>query len=256
MAPRAVVFVGPSLTGEDLERISHDDRLTIRRPIRRGAVPGVISDGYRLIGIIDGALERGSAVPPREILAGLDAGCQIVGGAGVGALLAGALGRYGVQGVGVVCSWQRSGRLTGGQDITLRYAAVDGCYRVLTVPMVNVRWVATVGLQERWLSMLGARRLLATAAATQWSERTWSGLAASAGLTGQERQILLGYTADRDHDLMRLDALAVIDRIQQMLSPSTVAARGRRVRGRAITKEGSNGDPEEGSAAQTGTRTS
>jgi hypothetical protein len=223
MAPLAVVFVGPSVTGQDLDRIRRDGRLKVRRPIRRGAVPGVISDGYRLIGIIDGELGRGSAVPPSEILAALGAGCHIVGGAGVGALLAAGLGKHGIEGVGVVCRWQQSGRLTGHEDIAVRYAAVDGRYQVLTVPMANVRWLATVGLKERWLSPPGARRLLAAATATPWSERTWPTLATSAGLTGQERRLLLGYAASPDHDLMRLDALAVIDRIQQILSPSAMA---------------------------------
>jgi hypothetical protein len=80
--------------------------------------------------------------------------------------------------------------------------------------------MATVGLRERWLSPPGARQLMATATATHWSERTWPALTASARLSGQERQLLLGCAADPDLDLVRVDALAVIERIQQMLSPS------------------------------------
>jgi hypothetical protein len=98
-------------------------------------------------------------VPPSEILAVLNAGCQIVGGGGAGALLGAGLSRQGVEGVGVVCRWQQTGRLASQEDIAMRYAASDGRYKVLTVPMVNVRWLATVGLQERWLSPPGARRL-------------------------------------------------------------------------------------------------
>jgi hypothetical protein len=138
MTPRAVVFVGPGVTGEDLDRIRQDGRLTICGPIRRGALPGVIGDGYRLIGIIDGELERQSAVPPSEILAGLNGGCQIVGGSGVGALLAAGLTKYGIQGVGIVSRWLQSGRLAGQEAIAMRYAAVDGHYQRLTVPMANV----------------------------------------------------------------------------------------------------------------------
>ncbi len=158
MAPRAAVFVGPSVTATDLDRIRQDGRLKVRRPICRGALARVVSDGYRLIGIVDGELGHGSAVPPGEIIAALFAGWQIVGGAGVGAVLVAGLSRHGVQGVGVVCRWGRSGRLAGGEDVAVRYTETGDCYQALTVPMVNVRWAASEGRGHRHDLRRGLRR--------------------------------------------------------------------------------------------------
>jgi hypothetical protein len=218
MATKAVVFVGSSVTDRDLEWAG--GWAEVRPPIRRGDLPDVVSEGYGLIGIIDGEFFQNLAVSPKEILAALYTGRTVVGGASMGALRAAELSRYGMHGVGVVFRWYRSGIVTRDDDVALKYAADDGIYRPLTVPMVNVRWVVAAGRSERWLDPSSARRVMAAARRIHWSVRTWPRVAVAAGVTGAERQALLSYATDPDHDLKRLDALAVLNYVKQIARDS------------------------------------
>src|SRR5487761_457379 len=225
MAAKAVVFVGSSVTGRDLGRIGQG-LVEVRPPIRRGDLPGVVCDGYEFIGIIDGEFFQSLAVSPKEILAALYGGRQVVGGASMGALRAAELSGYGMRGIGVIYRWYQTGRVTRDDDVALKYAADDGDYRALTVPMVNVKWVVAAARREGWLGPASTRRVMAAARRTPWSGRTWPGLAAAARLEEAERRALLGYAADPDHDLKRLDALAVVDHMQGVLSGAASADAG------------------------------
>jgi hypothetical protein len=220
MALKAVVFVGSSVTGRDLEQIGQS-LVEIRPPIRRGDLPDVVSEGYEFIGIIDGEFFQSLAVSPKEILSALYEGRKIVGGASMGALRATEMSRYGMRGIGVIYRWYQSGCVSRDDDVALRYAADEGSYRLLTVPMVNVRWVVAAARREGWLCTQSARRVTVAARRTHWSARTWPGVCAAARLAGLERQMLLDYVADPDHDLKRMDALAVVDHMQRTVSGAT-----------------------------------
>ncbi len=230
------MFVGSSVTGRDLERISQDHRLVVRPPIRRGDLPAAVCDGYNLIGIIDGEFFQSLAVSPKEILAALHSGRTIVGGASMGALRAAELAAHGMHGVGTIYRWYASGRVTRDDDVALKYAADDGVYRPLTVPMVNVLWVTESGRRERWLCPESARLVTAAARRLHWSVRTWPQVAARAGLAGAERRRLLEYAASPEHDLKRLDALAVVADLQSVLSGAAHVAVGRAGRGTAVQR--------------------
>lgn len=218
MVTKAVVFVGSSVTGRDLEQIEQG-QVEVRPPIRRGDLPGAVSDGYELIGVVDGEFFQSLAVSPKEILAALYAGRTIVGGASMGALRAVEMSPYGMRGIGVIFGWYQRGSITRDDDVALRYAVDEGEYHPLTVPMVNVRWVVEAGRRERWLCAESARQVSAAARRTHWSTRTWTRVCGAARLADEERQRLLDYAANRDHDLKRLDALAVVEHVQRAVSP-------------------------------------
>jgi hypothetical protein len=232
-----VVFVGSSVTGRDLLRIRADHRLEVRPPIRRGDLPAAVRDGHEFIGIIDGEFFQNLAVSPKEILAALQDGQTIVGGASMGALRAAELATHGMHGVGTIYRWYASGRVTRDDDVALKYAADDDVYMPLTVPMVNVLWVTAAGRREGWLCAESARLVTAAARRMHWSMRTWPQVADQARLAGAERRTLFRYALSPEHDLKRLDALAVVAHLQRVLSGAGGEQAGRPGQGAAVQKE-------------------
>jgi hypothetical protein len=212
----AVVYVGPSLRPGDLSLL--DPRIEVRPPIRRGDLPSVVAAGYRFVGIIDGEFYQSLAVSPKEILAALYEGCSIAGGASMGALRAAEMAPYGMRGVGQIYTWFRRGDVSRDDDVAVSYAADEGDFRLLTVPMVNVKWVVQQARSQRWLSVSACRRTSLAARRIYWEDRTWRRVCAEAKLQADETRAILDYVADSDHDLKRLDALATIEHVHRMIS--------------------------------------
>jgi hypothetical protein len=212
----AVVYVGPSLRRADREE--PDPRIDYRPPIKRGDLPAAVAAGYRFIGIVDGEFYQTLAVSPKEILAALQEGCEIVGGASMGALRAAELEPYGMTGVGQIYRWFHRGEVTRDDDVAVSYGRDDGNYWLLTVPMVNVKWVIQDARAKGWLSRSTCGRVTSAARRIYWEQRTWTGICAAAKLDQGETASLLEYVKDADHDLKRLDALATIRYVQARLA--------------------------------------
>jgi hypothetical protein len=211
----AVVFVGPSLRGADMN--DRDPRVDYRPPIRRGDLPAAVASGYRLIGIVDGEFYQTLAVSPKEILVALDAGCQIVGGASMGALRAAELAPYGMSGVGQIYRWYERGEVYRDDDVAISYAYDEGKYWLLTVPMVNVKWVVQNARADGLLSSVACRRISVAARRIYWENRTWPRVCEQANLDETETASILRYARNADHDLKRLDALATIAQVQSVI---------------------------------------
>lgn len=217
----AVVFAGPSFLKRDLANI--DTALfDLRPPVKRGDVPQAIADGHTLVGIIDGEFYQRLAVSPKEVLAALNAGVTVVGGASMGALRAAELHPYGMVGIGQIYQWYRTGAVTRDDDVGVTYAVDDdGDYRLLSTPMVNVMWVTRTAAAAGWLDPATRRRITLAARRIPWAERTWRGVCLAAGLRDDLTRRLLHYAADPEHDRKRLDALAVVDSLASVLSGTT-----------------------------------
>jgi hypothetical protein len=213
MNDRAVVFVGPCLNEPDFIAIDND-RIELLPPIRRGDLPKTVDAGYQTIGIIDGEFLHSLAVSPKEVLAALESGCRIIGGSSMGALRAAELDVYGMEGIGTIYDWYRTGVVTRDDDVGLIFSRLDTRdYRTTTVPMVNVRWAM---LEFKRLGLLPAdrrRRISGAARRMHWTERTWPRVCEVAGLDAETCQSVLSWTANPDNDLKRLDALLVLERV-------------------------------------------
>jgi ribosomal protein S12 methylthiotransferase accessory factor len=203
-----VVFVGPSLRAKDLGSLP--DGLDVRPPIARGDLPRVVADGVRQVAIIDGEFFQRLAVSPREVLAALDAGCRVVGGASMGALRAAELAPFGMEGVGQVFEWFRDGTVTRDDDVAVSYAYDEGDYRLLTVPYVNVKWLMQLAARDGWLDAAARRRISGAARRQHWECRTWRSIAHAARLSGEELVELLRQAARPENDRKRQDALATV----------------------------------------------
>ena len=79
--------------------------------------------------------EGAPSVWHHELLAALDAGVAVYGGASMGALRAAELWPLGVVGVGTVFGWYRDGVLDDDDEVALYHAPPERGSRPFTVPL-------------------------------------------------------------------------------------------------------------------------
>lgn len=215
-----VLFVGPSLRAEDWRDLPGG--IDVRPPIARGDLPRVVEGGARQVAIVDGEFFQRLAVSPREVLGALDAGCEVLGGASMGALRAAELERHGMRGVGTVFEWFRDGLVTRDDDVAVSYAHDEHDYRLLTVPYVNVKWLMMLAAQDGWLDSAARRRVAGAARRQHWERRTWRSVGHAARLPDEQLRLLLEHAARPENDRKRLDALATV---QALVAASARAGR-------------------------------
>ena len=210
MLDRAAVFVGPGLTEEDVSE-TDTDLIDFHPPIRRGDLRHAMDAGYRTIAIIDGEFYQNLAVSPKEILVGLRDGRRIIGGSSMGALRAAEMDVYGMEGVGQIYAWYRSGLVNRDDDVALMFGSFDvGSYRAVTVPMVNVLWAMSEFKRLNLMPSGSRRRVTAAARRIHWTNRNWPGICEGAGLNNHDREIVYTWSRNPDSDLKRIDARHVV----------------------------------------------
>lgn len=215
MAGDPVVFVGPSVLPDDLALVH--DHLDIRPPIRRGDLIKVIDDNPPAIGIVDGEFLQAVAVSPKEIWSALRRGIPTFGAASMGALRAVELEPLGMQGIGVIFDWFRSGRLDRDDDVGVIYTSLpDGRYVAETVPMVNVLWATQVGVERGLLRSDEAEALNRRARELDWRIRTWSALFGEVPASPEFRELAESPACDRK----RLDAKMLMEAVSSASRPA------------------------------------
>ncbi len=169
-ANELVVFLGPSLPAEEARRLAP---CTVLPPARQGDVWRALSLGPRAIALVDGVFEAQPSVWHHELLAALEAGVAVFGGASMGALRAAELAPHGMVGVGRIFAWYRDGVVVDDAEVALLHADAEHGWRPLTVPLVNVRHVAERARAARVLGRDAARVLVEVAEGLFYQERTW-----------------------------------------------------------------------------------
>jgi len=212
-----VVFLGPSLPAGEARRLVSCHVLP---PARRGDVWRALALRPRAIALVDGVGEAQPPVWHQELLAAVEAGVAVFGGAGQGALRAAELSAQGVVGVGQIFEWYRTRTLVDDSEVALRHAGAEQGYRPLTVPMVNVRHVVAQARAARVLNARQARALVTVAERIFYAERTWRRILESmrsswpaATWGGWE-----GWFSRGVEDLQRLDSLACLRAAAAFLS--------------------------------------
>ena len=115
-----IVFLGASLPAGEARRLVSCHVLP---PARQGDVWRVLALRPRAIVLVDGLGGGQPAVWHQELLAALEAGVALYGGAGLGALRAAELAAQGMVGVGQIFEWYRDGVLVDDSEVAQRYAA-------------------------------------------------------------------------------------------------------------------------------------
>jgi hypothetical protein len=165
-----VAFLGPSLPAEEARRIAP---CRVLPPARAGDVLAVLPERPLAIALVDGLFDTTPSPWQREILAALEDGVAVFGGASMGALRAAELERFGVVGVGRIFRWYRDGTIDDDAEVALLHADAARGWRPLTVPLVAVRAAAEAARAERVLSPRDARALVAAGRSIPYAERTW-----------------------------------------------------------------------------------
>lgn len=173
-----IAFLGPSLSAREARAAAPG--CVVFPPARQGDLWRALSLRPRAIALVDGVFESQPSVWHHEILAALASGVRVVGGASMGALRAAELHAHGMEGAGRIFAWYRDGTLVDDAEVALLHASSEHSFRPLTVPLVNVRWVARVASARRILSAAEARALVACAGRIFYQDRSWPGILASA----------------------------------------------------------------------------
>ena len=165
-----VVFLGPSLPEDEALSLAP---CRVLPPARQGDVWRALSLRPRAIALVDGVFEAQPSVWHHELLAALDAGVTVFGGASMGALRAAELTEHGMVGVGHIFEAYRRGELVDDSEVALLHADAEHGFRALSVPLVNVRHAARLARRARVLVPREAQALVDAAAALFYQDRTW-----------------------------------------------------------------------------------
>jgi hypothetical protein len=214
----AVLFVGPTLRGDDIESLTD---CTVLPPASQGDLFRIAQTKPRAIGLIDGYFDAMPAVWHKEILWAMAQGIHIFGSASMGALRAAELHALGMVGVGEIFTAYRDGVLQDDDEVAVLHGPADSGFLPLSEAMVNVR--ATLARAEAGgVIARGSReRLEHLAKATFYQERTWPTLLAegrAAGLPKDELAALETWLVGGRVDQKRRDALSMVDAMREFLS--------------------------------------
>lgn len=207
------VFLGPSL---DVERARAILPANYYPPVRMGDIYRLLATGVRRIAIIDGVFHATTPVWPREILAALQAGIEVIGASSMGALRALELEPYGMTGCGQVYRWYRDGVIEGDDEVALLHATAELGYLPLNQPLVDLRHDLALAVADGVISGHSAAALLAQQKSLCFTDRGSESLQASdvfRALPARERRQLADFLRTARPSLKELDALEALQRM-------------------------------------------
>jgi ribosomal protein S12 methylthiotransferase accessory factor len=204
---RLAVFAGPSLPAHDRPAL---DSVTYLPPAARGDVKRA-ARAYDAVLLIDGVFHHDLAPSPKECFAALrDA--RLFGAASMGALRAVECAPYGFTPLGAIAGWYARGVIDGDDEVAV--LTHPQTLEALTVPLVNVRYVARLAHHRGLLTVHERDGLIAEARAIFYMDRTWGDVVDLAPASVREAIAVL---ADTFGDLKRWDARFALRRVLQAL---------------------------------------
>ncbi|RED43370.1 TfuA-like protein [Aestuariispira insulae] len=130
------VFLGPSLPENEARSILDVNYLP---PVSQGDVYRAVSEGAKVVAVIDGYFERIPAVWHKEILWAMKQGVHVYGASSMGALRAAELAPFGMKGVGEIFHAFAEGRLFDDDEVTIAHGPKELGYPATSDAMVNIR---------------------------------------------------------------------------------------------------------------------
>ncbi len=197
VAPRRLaVFCGPSLFAEDRLPI---DEITYLPPAARGDVDAAARE-YDAVLLIDGVFHHDLAPSPKECYnATLNA--RMYGASSMGALRAAECAPYGFLPLGAIANWYAGEVINGDDEVAVLTHPTT--HEALTVPMVNVRYVARLAHRRGILNAKQRDELLERARAIFYMDRQWDDVLE---LLPPALRPPVASIAHREGDLKRWDA--------------------------------------------------
>lgn len=168
------VFLGPSLASQEAEKILSAVYLP---PVAMGDVYNLVQYSAKpgdVILIIDGVFEQVPAVWHKEILHALARGIHVYGASSMGALRAAELHGFGMQGLGDIFEWFRSGEINDDDEVAVTHGPAESGYKSLSEAMVNIRAALREAQSTGIISLEFETFLQSQAKAMFYPDRSWS----------------------------------------------------------------------------------
>ena len=208
MLRELIVFAGPSLPIVDRIVVPG---LSYRGPAARGDVARA-AETANVVLLIDGVFHHDLAPSPREVVDACER-TTMLGAASMGALRAAECAPFGMLGLGAIARWYAREIVDGDDEVAV--AMHPRTHEALTVPSVNVRYVAWLAVRRGILSSAQAHTWIERAR-TQifYADRTWDDALDRAP---PQRRTALSEIACAQGDLKRHDARFALRRAVRLL---------------------------------------
>jgi len=208
---KPLVFAGPSIHRIDAAQSSHCD---LAPPARCGDILRAVTEGRRVIGLIDGTFETHPAVWHKEVLFALSEGCVVMGAASIGALRAAELADFGMIGIGGIFEDYRVGRRSSDADVALIHGPAELGYPPLSVALVDVDFALDTMCRAGLISGQDASALGQAARATFFKERTWHALLSRIDASDALQPTVLEWLANNRRGAKARDACYLLDALK------------------------------------------
>jgi len=214
---RIVVFVGPSVDKETAKEILDAEYdVEYLPPAKRGDVSKAANDGAEIICLIDGVFFQDSAVAHRELLYTLKKGVKVIGSSSMGALRASELDLYGMEGVGKIYEWYKSGKLVSDDEVALFFDPVY--FKPLSEPLVNIRYNLRIAEAEGVIDRDTCEKVLKIAKSLYFPDRTYQRILDAAGgvIDGEALKRFRRFIDQDKRDLKMEDAIEALKRVRDI----------------------------------------
>lgn len=214
---RIVVFVGPSVDKETAKEILDAEYdVEYMPPAKRGDVSRAANDGAEIICLIDGVFFQDSAVAHREILYALKKGVKVIGSSSMGALRASELDLYGMEGVGKIYEWYKSGKLVSDDEVALFFDPVY--FKPLSEPLVNIRYNLRIAEAKGVIDRDTCEKVLKIAKSLYFPDRTYQRIldAAEGVIDGDAPKRFRRFIEAERWDLKKEDAIEALKRVRDI----------------------------------------
>ncbi len=214
---RIIIYLGPSLPPEEAKYILSSDNkreVIYAPPIKRGDIPKAVSEGFGIIGIIDGVFFRESAASPREIMEVLKSDVKIYGASSMGALRASELDRYGMIGIGKIYQWYRDGTLNSDDEVALSFDSEE--FIPISEPLVNIRETIKKATNQNIISLEESEIILKSAKSLYFPERRWDKIIKNSENALEKRLLDFSvFVKNNRVDIKKEDAMLLLKRIDE-----------------------------------------
>ncbi|KAB3547729.1 MAG: TfuA-related McrA-glycine thioamidation protein [ANME-2 cluster archaeon] len=214
---RIVVFVGPSVDKETAKEILDAEcDVEYLPPAKRGDVSRAANDGAEIVCLIDGVFFQDSAVAHREILYALKKGVRVIGSSSMGALRASELDLYGMEGVGKIYEWYKSGKLISDDEVALFFDPVY--FKPLSEPLVNIRYNLRIAEAEGVIDRDTCEKVLNIAKSLYFPDRTYQRILDAAGgvIDDDALKRFRRFIEAERRDLKMEDAIEALKRVRDI----------------------------------------
>lgn len=207
-----VVFLGPTLTVDKAkEFLPHAIFLP---PAKCQSFLHALSLNPSHIILIDGYFENTPSVWHKEILYAMEKGIQVIGASSMGALRAAELHHYGMQGVGEIFHWYKSGLIEDDDEVAVVHQLKERGYLAMSDALVNIRATLLDWQQQGYISSDTMNILIKNAKDIHYKERNLASIIEHSPLNMRLKASLLDRLPNEFIDQKKKDALLALQSIE------------------------------------------